>query len=90
MLFTNGGKKMTPKDKFLAGAELSSIELLAIPLIDRCRYVTEKFFISHGKSFSAIDVAIKLNELHPDPKAQHYGPLEVYDELKSYYGEGHL
>lgn len=35
---------MTPKVKFMKGLKLDSKELMGIPLVDRCRYVVDKYF----------------------------------------------
>jgi hypothetical protein len=75
---------MGAKQKFLAGKELSSKEILELSMVDRCRYVVGYYFHS---GFSAGEVAQKLNELHPDGDVGHYTPMEVHEALVEFYGK---
>lgn len=72
---------MNPQEKFRYGKDLSPNELMGIPLIDRCRYVVDKYF---KNGFSAGEVhskLVELNNLH-----ELFTPMEVHNALVEFYG----
>lgn len=75
---------MDAKTKFYRGDKLSKVELLELSLMDRCRYVVERYF--QDRSFSAGEVAAKLTELNPNPQVALYTPMEINECLREFYG----
>lgn len=74
---------MTAQDKFRQGADMTPEEIVQLELVDRCRYVVNKFF---KKGFSAGEVTQKLNELLPAASVGEYTPMEVHEALVQFYG----